>query len=259
MNKSMMYTVRDAPDKGRELGSHKRSKKDKKYFFALHNIYTADELPQELGIIRTNALPLGKEAVEAAVYRVVSRINHSCAPNVKHSWNSITQKEYIYAIEDIAAGSEILTSYIDPLMTREARLKKLKEDFRFTCQCRLCAAASSKEYDAAVTRIHECSDLIVTFASSNPRKAMENVREVLALIDKIGAPCKTPFYYDGFQIMAMYSNFKLAKNWADLLLESYRIEEGETGDQYGTHLAHSVDVKSHECAGRRRYIDLSDV
>ncbi|KAF9086219.1 hypothetical protein BGX27_003236, partial [Mortierella sp. AM989] len=215
--------------------------------------------PQGKNTTKTNALPLGKDSIEAAVYRVISRINHSCAPNVQHSWNSIMQKEYIHATEDITAGSEILTSYISPLMTREARLKRLKEDFRFTCQCKLCAAASSKEYDAAVTRINECSDLVVKFASSNPRKSIQLVRKALALLDKIKVCGKTIFYYDGFQISAMYSNYKLAKDWADLLLESYRFEEGETGDKYGMYLAYSTDVKSHERAGCGGYVDLRGV
>ncbi|KAG0274581.1 hypothetical protein BGZ96_004191 [Linnemannia gamsii] len=236
------------------------SKKNKKSFFALSNIYTDDELPQEIGIIKTNALPLGKESNEAAaVYRVISRINHSCAPNVQHSWNSITQMEYIYAIKDITAGSEILTTYVAPLTTREARQKTLKKSFRFTCQCRFCAAASSEEHDATVTRINECSDLIVKFASSNPRKAIQCVREALALLDKIEVGGKATFCYDGFQINAMYSNYKLAKEWADLLLETYRFEEGETGHEYGRYLAYSIDAKAHEYAGRGRYVDLRGV
>ncbi|KAG0274582.1 hypothetical protein BGZ96_004192, partial [Linnemannia gamsii] len=284
-----MYIVRDALDKGRGMFAtqdikrgtcvisesplvfispnifknlqaiNALSKKNKKSFFALRNIYTDDELPQEIGIIKTNALQLGNDSIEAAVYRVISRINHSCAPNVRHSWNSITQMEYIYAIKDITAGSEILTTYVAPLTTREARQKKLEEDFRFTCQCRLCTAASSKEHDAVVTRINECSDLIVKFASSNPRKSIQCVREALALLDKIETHGKRTFYYDGFQISAMYSNYKLAKEWADLLLESYRLEEGETGDQYDRYLAYSIDAKSHERAGRGGYVDLRGI
>ncbi|KAF9343820.1 hypothetical protein BGX26_005171, partial [Mortierella sp. AD094] len=94
------------------------SKKNTKYLHALHNIFSEEELPKDIGIIRTNALPLGEGAMEGAVYRAISRINHSCAPNVRHTWNLDTQKEYIHAIEDIAAGAEILTCYIDPKKTR---------------------------------------------------------------------------------------------------------------------------------------------
>lgn len=123
----------------------------------------------------------------------------------------------------------------------------------------LCPAASSKEYDAAVTRINECSDLIVQFASSNPRKSIQGVREALALLDKIEVRGKATFYYDGFQISAMYSNYMLAKDWADLLLESYRFDEGETGDNYDRYLAYSIDTKSHERAGCGGYVDLRGV
>ncbi|CAO3568608.1 unnamed protein product [Mortierella alpina] len=233
------------------------SKKNKKYFFALHNVYAEKELPKELGIIKTNALPLGKDSVDGAVYRVISRINHSCAPNVMHSWNSSTQKEYVYATEDIEAGCEILTCYFSPLMTRADRLRRLQQSFRFECRCRLCVASSSKEYDEIVTRINKYSDLIVSYASSSPRKSIAYVREAIALLDKIGAPSKTTFYYDGYQISAMYSNYKLAKEWADLLLDSYRVEEGETGHLYGQYLKYSLDPKSHERAGCGGYIALT--
>ncbi|KAL8730712.1 MAG: hypothetical protein Q9166_003904 [cf. Caloplaca sp. 2 TL-2023] len=40
-----------------------------------------------------------------------SRINHSCLPNVHHSWNELLGRETVHAVQDIAAGQEILTTY----------------------------------------------------------------------------------------------------------------------------------------------------
>ncbi|KAF9975669.1 hypothetical protein BGZ65_008152 [Modicella reniformis] len=232
------------------------SKKNKKYFLALRNSHP--ELPQDIGIIKTNALPLGCESLDCAVFRVISRINHSCALNVKHSWNAKLKKETIFATEDIPAGSEIVTDYLSLLMTREERLKRLAASFGFTCQCKYCASESSEEYDAAVNRIKECSDLIASScAASNPRRSIGYVREVLGLIDKIDGWGKSTFYHDGFQISAMYSNYTLAKEWADLLLESYRIEEGEVGEKYERYLMYSQNPRSHERAGWGGYIDLT--
>jgi len=87
------------------------------------------------GIIATNALPLGDDLTEGAVYRMISRINHTCAPIAAHSWNSTTRKEHLHTIEDIPARSLILTSYISMLWKRSDRQKTLNQNFRFACQC----------------------------------------------------------------------------------------------------------------------------
>ncbi|KAK3823218.1 MAG: hypothetical protein J3Q66DRAFT_139557 [Benniella sp.] len=232
------------------------SKKNKKYFYALRNVHEGIRLPQEFGIIQTNSLPLGSDSPDRAVYRIISRINHSCAPNVTHTWNPKTNKENIYAIKDIPEGSEILTSYLLPFMTRAERQEVLSRSFRFTCQCEVCAVDSSEEYDAAVKRIKLCTDLIVSSASSNPRKSIGYVREALALMDKIDERGKTPYYYDGYQICAQYSDYIEAKKWADLLLESYVMEEGEEGEKYARYLKYSQNPRSHERAGCGGYISF---
>ncbi|KAF9903700.1 hypothetical protein EC991_003427 [Linnemannia zychae] len=219
---------------------------DKKAFFALHNIHF--DVSTALGIVRTNGLPLGPDAVDCAVYKVLSRVNHSCAPNVHHTWNPKTKKEYLHAIEDIAAGGEILTSYLEPFLVREDRMEFLRKNFKFECHCNLCAEPSP-EYDSTVNRIKIYSDLIMTCASTHPKKSIQFVREVLALLDKIGGEGKTPFYYDGYQISAMYGDYKLAQEWADLLLESYIMDEGVEGEKYERYLKYSKNPRSHERAG----------
>ncbi|KAF9361825.1 hypothetical protein BGX34_006872 [Mortierella sp. NVP85] len=232
------------------------SKKNKKYFYALHNAF-ADELSQDAGIIRTNALPLGPESSDGAVYRVISRINHSCAPNANQKWNDRTNKEYIYAIKDIPEGGEILITYTSPVMTRAHRQKDLQEKFRFTCRCEVCDVESSEEYDAAVRRIDQCSELIQPCISRrDPRKAIGYVREILALLDKIGGWGKIPYYDEAFQICAQYSDYMQAKKWADLMLESYRIEEGEDDEVYEEYLAYSQNPRSFERAGIAGYVNL---
>ena len=40
-----------------------------------------------LGIFKTNALPKGYDTTEAGLFPTMSRVNHSCAPNVHHSWH----------------------------------------------------------------------------------------------------------------------------------------------------------------------------
>ncbi|KAG0295071.1 hypothetical protein BGZ98_001521 [Dissophora globulifera] len=229
-----------------QLAVEAMAEPDKKSFFALHNV--RPELPIALGIVKTNALPLGPNAVDCAVYKIMSRINHTCAPNVCHTWNSKTKKEYLHAIQDITAGSEILTSYLEPFMVRKDRMSFLRRNFKFECQCNLCAEPSP-EYDSIVKRVKIYSDLIVTCATTNPKMSIQYVREVLAHLDKIGGEGKTPFYYDGYQISAMYGDYKFAQEWANLLLESYVLEAGKEGDRYERYLRYSKNPRSHERAG----------
>jgi hypothetical protein len=252
----LLYAYHNSRMTGNIAAVEALSKKNKKYFYALRNVHEDLGLPQEFGIIQTNCLPLGADALDTAVYRIISRINHSCAPNVTHTWNPRTKKEYIYAINDIPEGAEILTSYLLPFMTRAERQERLSRSFRFTCQCEICDVDSSEEYDAAVKRIKLCTDLIVSCASSDPRKSIGYVREALALMDKIGERGKTPYYYDGYQICAQYSDYIEAKKWADLLLESYLMEEGEEGEKYARYLKYSQNPKSHERAGCGGYISF---
>ncbi|KAF9569532.1 hypothetical protein EC968_002576 [Mortierella alpina] len=250
--KPLVFATRDL--RRTQLAIDAMTESDKESFFALHNIHS--DVSTAFGIVRTNGLPLGAQSTDCAVYKILSRVNHGCAPNVHHTWNPKMKKEYLHAIQDIAAGSEILTSYLEPFLVREERLEFLRKNFHFECHCDLCAEPTP-EYDLTVRRIKICSDLIMMCASSNPKKSIQLVREVLTLLDKIGGEGKTPFYYDGYQISAMYGDYKLAQEWATLLLESYIMDEGEDGYQYERYLRYSKNPRSHERAGCARRQILS--
>lgn len=250
--KPLVYTYRNLVRT--QMAIDAMSDADKEAFYALHNIHT--DCSTALGIARTNALPLGSDAVDCAVYKTLSRINHSCVPNVNHTWNSKFKKEYIHATQDIAEGSEIFTSYLAAYMVREERMSYLQKNFKFECQCSLCVQPSP-EYDTAVRRIKIYKDLIPQVASSNPKQSIQYVREILTLLDTIGGEGKPPFYYDGYQISAMYGDYKFAQEWADLLLESYVMEQGKDGSEYDRYLGYKKNPRSHARAGCARRQILS--
>ncbi|KAK3823229.1 MAG: hypothetical protein J3Q66DRAFT_139694 [Benniella sp.] len=105
---------------------------DRGVFFSLCDAYSLEILSMIRGIIATNALPLGDDLKEGAVYRVISRINHNCAPNAVHPWNSTTPKGYVYAmIEDIPARSQILRSYIPNVMEAIRQTKDTQPELPF--------------------------------------------------------------------------------------------------------------------------------
>lgn len=99
--------------------------------------------PKALGIFLTNAMRTSTSGT-SAVFKLVSRINHSCMPNVIHRWNEVHQELTLHAACDIEPGTELSIAYnIGRGLTREARQAKLRLSFGFLCDCDLC---SPKEF-----------------------------------------------------------------------------------------------------------------
>ena len=74
----------------------------------------------------------------AAVFPLVSGINHSCDPNCEVAYvedNGVM----IVARRPVAAGEELTISYVDPEMDDEDRREELEETYGFECACPKCA------------------------------------------------------------------------------------------------------------------------
>lgn len=72
-------------------GMQRLSASDKQRFCDLRN--SLKDLPEELGIFRTNCMPLGPDAHTSAIFPLASRINHSCAASCHHCWNEDLSQE----------------------------------------------------------------------------------------------------------------------------------------------------------------------
>lgn len=86
-------------------------------FLALNNAF-GDESSPELGRVRTNALPLGSDAIEGGIFLDSSRINHSCIQNAQNTWNEDLQKLTIHALRDISEKEEITIFYLSDRPSR---------------------------------------------------------------------------------------------------------------------------------------------
>ena len=85
--------------------------------------------------------------VAGAVYRTLSRFNHSCVPNC--SWSFVPQgtpgsvgaaSVAVRAIKSVKEGDELTISYADPTVRRDERRETLWDKYRFDCACALCAS-----------------------------------------------------------------------------------------------------------------------
>ena len=80
----------------------------------------------------------------SGLYKTISRINHSCAPNVVWCWikgDKSKSVKQVRVCREIQEGEEILATYIEPIKTfpsREERQQNLKS-WNFTCDCEVCA------------------------------------------------------------------------------------------------------------------------
>jgi hypothetical protein len=96
-----------------------------------------------------------------AVFLLTARINHSCVPNVKISYNELRGAMTAYAFRDIEAGEELTISYLEDqasddgektiYLKRADRQKLLWHKWGFECTCRACADEEfAKSWDGII-------------------------------------------------------------------------------------------------------------
>ncbi|KAK5132411.1 hypothetical protein LTR08_009094 [Meristemomyces frigidus] len=77
-----------------------------------------------------------------SVFETAARINHSCMPNVHHSFNPTLQKQTVHAVRDIQNGEELVTTYLGGpgnYFVSHQRLEMLQESYGFACTCHACS------------------------------------------------------------------------------------------------------------------------
>ncbi len=83
IGKAYLHSLEDNHDLINQLIANKLkqvSRKNQRAFLSLHNNFRGS-LGPFLGIVKTNALPLGPDAIEGGLFLQASRINHACLPN----------------------------------------------------------------------------------------------------------------------------------------------------------------------------------
>ncbi|KAF2367022.1 SET domain [Trinorchestia longiramus] len=77
----------------------------------------------------------------SGLYRLQSRINHSCRPNANVSFPHNCHRLQVTALRNIEPGEQLFISYLDECelsRSRHSRQKTLKENYVFTCCCERC-------------------------------------------------------------------------------------------------------------------------
>ncbi|TDL24153.1 SET domain-containing protein, partial [Rickenella mellea] len=71
----------------------------------------------------------------AGVFPSISRCNHSCGPNVDSSFDEDTMSMRLFALRPIAAGEQVMISYVGTFLPSESRQEQLEQKYQFTCEC----------------------------------------------------------------------------------------------------------------------------
>jgi len=109
-----------------------------------------EEASRIIGVLFTNCFEFKLAHIEArALYPLVSMVNHSCIPNIRHA-NLLRQvsgpgKEEgemvvmtLEAARTIMPGTELTITYSDYMMSHLQRKRFLSEQWHFNCQCPRC-------------------------------------------------------------------------------------------------------------------------
>ncbi|GAA5866344.1 hypothetical protein JCM1840_004091 [Sporobolomyces johnsonii] len=123
-------------------------------FYALSNAYK-DEEP-EPGIFDTNGFSLSSASSSSppsfGIFPLTSRLNHSCVPNVKASYDPLSRRMRTHVLRTIDPGEELFTAYLGrrDLYGLEScrRRERLKKGWNFDCRCEVCAATATADEGA---------------------------------------------------------------------------------------------------------------
>ena len=121
-------------------------KVDQRRYMALADAFAKDGQGKTVGnIYRTNGFSR-EDAEGGLLYEIVSRLNHSCVPNVVKELSGFTA--VVKTLRDIEAGEELRISYtdehagavdLDDALTARKRRESLSRKYNFWCQCERCA------------------------------------------------------------------------------------------------------------------------
>lgn len=216
-------------DIARQLRS--QDKDSQRAYFSLHNNFPSEKKNLLSNIIRSNGYPLGPNSEVGGVFLNIARINHSCRPNAKHSWNKNTKQQTVYALRNISAGDEITVSYLNGGVSKE-RQELLLQNFQFRCACHVCSLPD-KELKASDTRILRAKDLDNTIGNWNsarysPAKVLADARKLLAIFREEGIDDdRLPnLYWDVFQIVIMHGDQARASEYARHYVDLKTLSEG---------------------------------
>ena len=254
--------------RGEDITHHDISKRvrslraaEREAFWSLHQNVEHGAVKTAYGIWISNSFPTdattdGTNSVahsSAAVFRLYSRLNHACVPNVHGCWNARLGKQTVYTLRAIDAGEELTADYLGACgVVRNARQRSLFTDMGFGCVCSLCSLEgaplqASEQRQARIGELHaeisaHHAGAIATAHSLRPdanRSMAEGDADVIGLVEErlslMEAEGMLPLAWDTLwaasEACELRGDAKAAGRWARQAAECARLALGVDSDE----------------------------
>eukprot|EP01062_Namystynia_karyoxenos_P050170 TRINITY_DN3888_c1_g1_i6.p1 TRINITY_DN3888_c1_g1~~TRINITY_DN3888_c1_g1_i6.p1 ORF type:complete len:707 (+),score=197.57 TRINITY_DN3888_c1_g1_i6:97-2217(+) len=180
-------------------------------------------------VFYTNALSaMSADGTHAAnLFLVCARINHSCRPNVYHSWQDPVER--VYAMRDIAAGEQLFMSYRPEAAGANdtaARAKALE----FDCGCEVCGLPPDEraKSDENRRRWRALRDEVSDTFQKDPSGALAKCEEILRIVEVETAHAAelASTSHDAYVIATAMGMSDHAVTWARREYEYWKIARG---------------------------------
>ncbi|KAJ6483632.1 hypothetical protein C8R47DRAFT_1017770 [Mycena vitilis] len=137
------------------------------------DFFDVSDTSSQSGVFQRNAswspapLPGSYGGGYGIISRHITRLNHSCQPNVVQRWDWDSLTLSVRAVSHIRTGEELLRSYIDPthLAPRAERLKRLANLYEFECTCPSCSLPPEESVQSDANRRQINDELEMRFAT----------------------------------------------------------------------------------------------
>ena len=109
-------------------------------------IYASNSFQLERGDCFTPAADEEDGIVHAAVFKTISRLNHSCCPNCFVAWNPALGQQTVHALRAIGAHEELTIAYLGGAAwdsRRDRRREELWRKYKFRCTCDQCSLSGA--------------------------------------------------------------------------------------------------------------------
>lgn len=182
----------------------------------------------ELALNRDHPAMSVTEELAAAIYPVLSLINHSCDPSVvRHSFGNICVAR---AIRSIKSGEELKDNYgaLYPTMMLETRQEEMKSQYFFSCNCEACVSNWPQYFEipceVPVFRCKQCDGRVMIPCGSDESKCttcgkLQDVSPTLMQMGKL-----EPRYKDTLESVIDGNN---SSENITILLSYLRLVEGK--------------------------------
>lgn len=185
-----------------------------------------------VGIHETNAFAAGER--NSVLCLRASRFNHSCTPNARYSWHAPTATFRIYALQPVAAGEELLVSYISSRnvygSTAAQRQTRLEGMLGFLCSCTSCTLRSPDAQAASDARRLELTrlwDAVPYFMPHQITARLQSIARAVAIMKEERYCADADDYtHDAAAICTYHSDWASAAYWGRRTYESRASEFG---------------------------------